>query len=939
MNKIISPYNLAEQVICNTKNILELISQVEKNTKNIDDILELIGNVPDLSLYYTKEEADAQFLKIEEENLENKQKGTFYYSEQTSPTISKIDANGNGTQFRLLTNSIAINFLNAGNLEHFLPADDADVVNKKYLDEEIFGVNEEITKIENGEIDFSSLTLNGETIETWPDGGGGTSSETIDDSETKPTEGINPWKTQIDTNTNNISTNNTNITNNTNDIANIEEEITNITNGTTTIPQTTDNVTYTILGNTTTQAFGNFNAANPRLYGTNSNDTVVRDNTILSITDNLQNEIDIINGDGSGTQAIIDDLLPNQEASIGDFDTNFSLKDYSLLFAGEQQENGTIGEGLINGLDIEFSQNYLNAYNYQNQDIEFYFTPNEETNFSSSTTNSYFTGTTYLKGYNNPITPLLTQEGLYGDGEEITLEQSMNSFDFLIVKANRPNRDIYMFVDKTLTFPEHLALVDGSDGTETRLSFVDETTLKVVISLGSDNFVKNIWGLNFFSQTELKDQTFNPLDYDLLIITYAVGGDFPAYETGQFLTKNLVLDDTTVHSFTHINTAHTIKFKETGYTEITPIVSIKGILFEERTESDCRAKASVCDLNALKEEIEENTNSIITLNNLIQESFETHGVYTSPQGTATNETIRPILTAQTPLDPEYVEVAVDPNPNQFTNLKDGKIIFSLFFSNLTNLSETESATLTLNIYINNILVASPSGTRDPNWSGSFPIEGALTVAAGDVVYAEFVVQGSLSVDAPIQYTINYKSADIIASPSSNILNDKIENPNLGINADLNQISTNTTNITTKANQTDLDALAARVAAIENSYMLPIGTIVISTNSPTYGVWEDLGLLEEGQAIIGGSSSEGQVASHNHIWATESDWYDAGNNGSTKRVVTWLKDATGKSIGSTDGSIEGPYQTNAAGASTPNGPRNSAYGLGIGTSNHLWKRTS
>src|ERR1051325_5568101 len=46
----------------------------------------------------------------------------------------------------------------------------------------------------------------------------------------------------------------------------------------------TDHVTYTVLGNTSTEAFGDFTQADEKLYGESTNDTVVRDNTLLGLT-------------------------------------------------------------------------------------------------------------------------------------------------------------------------------------------------------------------------------------------------------------------------------------------------------------------------------------------------------------------------------------------------------------------------------------------------------------------------------------------------------------------------------------------------------------------------------------------------------------------------------------------------------------------------------
>jgi hypothetical protein len=239
---------------------------------------------------------------------------------------------------------------------------------------------------------------------------------------------------------------------------------------------------------------GNFTEADPRLYGTNTNDTVVRDNMLLETTDNLQEEIDIINGDGSGTQAQIDELLPNQEPAIGTFDTNFNMKDYSLLFAGEEQSNGTIGEGLISGMDMTYGTNYLNGFNFASGDYEMYFNPNTDTNFTTTTTNPFFSGTTYVNGYKQAITPLLAEEGNYGRDDVITLLQPITNFDFLLIKTTYPTRDIYVFGDVALNYPSNNFLTDGADNSVTILRIQDESNLVVDVSkdIVVDSYVKNI---------------------------------------------------------------------------------------------------------------------------------------------------------------------------------------------------------------------------------------------------------------------------------------------------------------------------------------------------------------------------------------------------------------------------------------------------------------
>ncbi|BDV02434.1 MAG: hypothetical protein HPAVJP_3230 [Candidatus Hepatoplasma vulgare] len=63
----------------------------------------------------------------------------------------------------------------------------------------------DLEEIMSGTYDFPQLTLNGETIETWSSGDGASiSSEITDDSTTNPDDGINPYLIQTQTNTTNI---------------------------------------------------------------------------------------------------------------------------------------------------------------------------------------------------------------------------------------------------------------------------------------------------------------------------------------------------------------------------------------------------------------------------------------------------------------------------------------------------------------------------------------------------------------------------------------------------------------------------------------------------------------------------------------------------------------------------------------------------------------
>lgn len=327
----------------------------------------------------------------------------------------------------------------------------------------------------------------------------------------------------------------------------------------------------------------------------------------------------------------------------------------------------------------------------------------------------------------------------------------------------------------------------------------------------------------------------------------------------------------------------------------------------------------------LATEIEDNTTSINTLNGLIQESFETFGSYTSPAGSGVNETIKPTLTENLPLDSNYVEVSVSPEQNLFINKKDGKIIFTIGLSNLTN-EGADVANLGLNIWYNGALLITPNIDIPIGWSGSRTITGGLEVAENSQVYVEYVITGSLSVDAPIQYNIDYNSQTFVANPSSAIINDKTENPNLGINADLNLIYTL---------QNQLNSLQTQV----NNLMLPIGSIVFSPTIPQYGTWTLLGTLAEGQTIIGGANSNGAIKSHRHRWFFSNGSYgmesnNGGNRESIKSITTFDQSGSQMRIGDNSESVF----LNDGYTEQIGSDKNYPYGLGVGTMN-VYRRES
>jgi hypothetical protein len=204
MGRLINPYNLAEQVKLNTK-------KIDDNSTDIDELYNLVSTIPDTSGFYTKIQTDELLLlKTEKEKGDTTQIGYINYSTEFSPTLSKINLGSNvGTQLRLLSNSIAINTLNNGELEYFIPQDEADITTKKYVDDnltlkanqnDIEDINDKIA------LNTANITSNTEQIQN-----NGIVLENI--------------QNEVETNTNNIATNTEDITENTTSINTLNELI------------------------------------------------------------------------------------------------------------------------------------------------------------------------------------------------------------------------------------------------------------------------------------------------------------------------------------------------------------------------------------------------------------------------------------------------------------------------------------------------------------------------------------------------------------------------------------------------------------------------------------------------------------------------------------------------------------------------------------------
>lgn len=138
-------------------------------------------------------------------------------------------------------------------------------------------------------------------------------------------------------------------------------------------------------------------------------------------------------------------------------------------------------------------------------------------------------------------------------------------------------------------------------------------------------------------------------------------------------------------------------------------------------------------------------------------------------------------------------------------------------------------------------------------------------------------------------------------------------------------------------QTQIDAMIGNVANV----LMPLGTIVLGTAAPTYGTWTSLGALAEGQAIIGGTTSDGAVAQHRHymLKSTTTEGTNSVENEAPARGVNNGGDDD-YSLRTNTSQDEANWSPTSAGHNMSGvvlGTQNKAYGLGVGLSVQLWRR--
>lgn len=387
------------------------------------------------------------------------------------------------------------------------------------------------------------------------------------------------------------------------------------------------------------------------------------------------------------------------------------------------------------------------------------------------------------------------------------------------------------------------------------------------------------------------------------------------------------------------NNTTTITQNTTDITNLTTRVGTNETNISTNTTDIANIKTEQTTQNT---NISANTTAINTLEVIVEENFSTFGEYHSTSGTLPqNNEYRPVLEVDKGFDEKYVVVDIDPEQNLFTHKTDGRIVFSAIIDNVSNLSGVE-VPFSLNIYYNAELSDTQTKNIPIDFNGSGVFTGAFDVEKDSQVYFTFkCLNGDITTINTPRYFIQFSSNSLSSITSSVIVNDKATLPNSGINSDLNTISTNTIAITNNTNQ-----INNIINTIIPTLYLPIGTIIISDTQPTYGTWELVGTLAEGQSLIGGSSSAGKVAKHLHTIATQT--YNSKMSHDDLQQIAGFDGFTANGQaqkfgrGSGDSFIDGTYgawYTNFYPEDSGTDYNNYAYGLGIGTSKNVYRRTA
>ncbi len=319
----------------------------------------------------------------------------------------------------------------------------------------------------------------------------------------------------------------------------------------------------------------------------------------------------------------------------------------------------------------------------------------------------------------------------------------------------------------------------------------------------------------------------------------------------------------------------------------------------------------VAAVNEVHSNADTNSGNISLISEALEKSFDTFGEYKGVGGSVIEgiEFI-PVFTELKPIDPQYIDFDLVTSEFHILVEGSGELAINGNVSN-TGVAKTISIRVYLNgsfyfersieisadtsIHINQIIKVDKMFEGD-----TYQIRYFYSVGAGDVT------------SSGLNYLINYSGknlAEIILS--SDIVNDKIAAPGLGINIDLNKLEGILSRLTSLESdlantQTDLANTQTDIANTEAEIIkreLPIGSIIFSTNAPDYGTWSHVTCSSTFTPLFGGSYGgiyHGAVKKHNHKWASsiKQSSYDAKNEDKAIAVISsYTSGGSGYKIGS------------------------------------------
>lgn len=229
--------------------------------------------------------------------------------------------------------------------------------------------------------------------------------------------------------------------------------------------------------------------------------------------------------------------------------------------------------------------------------------------------------------------------------------------------------------------------------------------------------------------------------------------------------------------------------------------------------------------------IETNEQNIETLNAIVQESFNSFGVYETETGTLTkdfNTPYRPNLTEIRQLNPDYIQVQLE--PNLFTNTTSGNATFTLNLSDIVN--DDVDKTISILIYKNNELVEQIDQDIVAGASGHQLLSGNVNFEANDQVYFEYDITagtGSITSNTAPKINIEVRGLSVEGAKASTTIDDvdtagnqglvprfkdtdsKIETNATSIVNNTNAINANTASIAT--NRTDINTHTTQIDKI------------------------------------------------------------------------------------------------------------------------------